>query len=128
LPYRLAAHARADTGPDPRVPPARRRARRTPAARGALLRPAAWAGLQDSMPRAALLSIHARVEGTRPSTWEDPSLVQVWGPRFSVYVVPERDRAFFTLARLPENARGRARAEELAGRLEQFLGDRRLTD
>jgi len=52
------------------------------------LRPAAWAGLQDSMPRAALLSIHARVEGTRPSTWEDPSLVQVWGPRFSVYVVP----------------------------------------
>jgi hypothetical protein len=28
------------------------------------LRRAAWAGLQDSMPRAALLSIHARVEGT----------------------------------------------------------------
>jgi hypothetical protein len=27
------------------------------------LRPAAWAGLQDSMPRAALLSIHARVRG-----------------------------------------------------------------
>ena len=26
------------------------------------LRQAAWAGLQDSMPRAALLSIHARVE------------------------------------------------------------------
>jgi hypothetical protein len=48
------------------------------------LRHAAWAGLQDSMPRAALLSIHARVEGTRPSTWEDPSLVQLWGPRFSV--------------------------------------------
>ena len=33
------------------------------------LRQAAWAGLQDSMPRAALLSIHARVEGTEPSTW-----------------------------------------------------------
>ena len=28
------------------------------------LRRAAWAGLQDSMPRAALLSIHARVGGT----------------------------------------------------------------
>jgi hypothetical protein len=27
------------------------------------LRRAAWAGLQDSMPRAALLSLHARVEG-----------------------------------------------------------------
>ncbi len=37
------------------------------------LRRAAWAGLQDSMPRAALLSIHARVHGTRPDTWEDPS-------------------------------------------------------
>jgi hypothetical protein len=39
------------------------------------LRQAAWAGLQDSMPRAALLSIHARVEGTEPSTWEDASLL-----------------------------------------------------
>ncbi|HEY5859248.1 MAG TPA: hypothetical protein VIX62_03075, partial [Actinomycetota bacterium] len=55
------------------------------------LRRAAWAGLQDSMPRAALLSIHARVEGTGSSAWEDPSLVQVWGPRYHVYVVAERD-------------------------------------
>lgn len=47
------------------------------------LRTAAWAGLTDSMPRAALLSIHARVEGTEPTAREDPSLVQVWGPRFS---------------------------------------------
>ena len=47
------------------------------------LRRAAWAGLQDSMPRAAVLSIHARVHGTGPDTWEDPSLVQLWGPRFS---------------------------------------------
>jgi len=30
------------------------------------LRRAAWAGLQDSMPRAAVLSIHARVHGTGP--------------------------------------------------------------
>ena len=30
------------------------------------LRRAAWAGLQDSMPRAALLSLHARVEGVKP--------------------------------------------------------------
>src|SRR5438034_11308735 len=43
------------------------------------LRRAAWAGLQDSMPRAALLSLHARVEGVEPSTWEDPSLAQLWG-------------------------------------------------
>src|SRR6516165_3013449 len=52
------------------------------------LRRAAWAGLQDSMPRAALLSIHARVEGTEPSAWEDPSLVQLWGPRFNVSLSP----------------------------------------
>src|SRR5829696_5003233 len=50
---------------------------RLPAGRASLRR-AAWAGLQDSMPRAALLSIHARVEGAGPAAWEDPSLVQVW--------------------------------------------------
>src|SRR5213075_2383140 len=68
------------------------------------LRRAAWAGLQDSMPRAALLSIHARVEGTEPSTWEDPLLVQLWGPRYSAYVVAARDVAIFSLARLPDDA------------------------
>jgi hypothetical protein len=92
------------------------------------LRQAAWAGLQDSMPRAAVLSIHARVEGTRPSTWEDPSLVQVWGPRFSVFVVPARDHAVFTLARLPDDARGRKRAEDMAATIDGFLRGRRLTD
>jgi hypothetical protein len=92
------------------------------------LRQAAWAGLQDSMPRAALLSIHARVEGTRPSTWEDPALVQVWGPRFSVFVVPARDHAIFTLGRHPDDARGRARAEDLAALMHGFLRGRRMTD
>ena len=61
---------------------------------------AAWAGLQDSMPRAALLSIHARVDGTTPTAWSDPSLVQVWGPRYSAYVIAAADRAVFT-ARSP---------------------------
>jgi hypothetical protein len=95
---------------------------------GRSLRRAAWAGLQDSMPRAALLSIHARVKGAHPSVWEDRSLVQVWGPRFSTYVVPARDRALFTLARLPDDARGRQRAEETAARLHAFLGGRKLPD
>jgi hypothetical protein len=90
------------------------------------LRRAAWAGLQDSMPRAAVLSIHARVEETGPSTWEDASLVQLWGPRFSVYVVAERDRALFSLARLPENDRGRLRAEDLAESLHKFLSGRAM--
>src|SRR4029453_8466246 len=86
------------------------------------LRRAAWAGLQDSMPRAALLSIHARVAGTQPSTWEDPSLVQVWGPRHSVFVVAARDRAVFTLGTLPDDGKGRRTAEEWPPRLHSVLG------
>lgn len=92
------------------------------------LRRAAWAGLADSVPRAALLSIHARVEGTHSSSWDDPSLVQVWGPRFGVYVVPARDRAIFTLARLPDDPARRQRAQDIAARLQAFLGERRLRD
>jgi hypothetical protein len=94
----------------------------------ASLRRAAWAGLQDSMPRAALLSIHARVEGTRPDAWADPSLVQVWGPRFSVFVVPAEDAALFTLGRYPDDARGRRVAEETAARLNDVLDGRRMRD
>jgi hypothetical protein len=102
---------------DERLPPGRRSLRR-----------AAWAGLQDSMPRAALLSIHARVEGTEPSTWEDPSLVQLWGPRFSAYVVAARDLAVFSLGRLPDEAGARRIAEDLAARLHALLGCARMTD
>lgn len=84
---------------------------------------AAWAGLTDSVPRAALLSIHARVEDTDPDALEDPSLVQLWGPRFSAYVVAERDRAIFTRGRLADGGPKRRRAEELAARLQELLGD-----
>ena len=80
------------------------------------------------MPRAALLSIHARVKGAHSSSWEDPSLVQVWGPRFSTYVVPARDRALFTLGRLPDDGPGRQRAEDVAARLHAFLDGRRMGD
>jgi len=92
------------------------------------LRTAAWAGLQDSMPRAALLSIHARVDGATHVTWEDPSLVQVWGPRYQVYVVAAPDLAVFTYARLPETGKLRERAEQLAGRLDAVLKGGRMRD
>jgi hypothetical protein len=92
------------------------------------LRQAAWAGLQDSMPRAALLSLHARVEGVEPSTWEHSSLVQLWGPRYQVYVVPKRDFALFSLARLPEDEKGRLRAQRMAERLHAHLRGKRMTD
>ena len=90
------------------------------------LRLAAWAGLQDSSPRAALLSIHARVEDTGSTSWEHPSLVQLWGPRFSDYVVAAKDVAVFSLGRLPEDARRRARAHDTASRLHTFLDGRRM--
>jgi hypothetical protein len=80
------------------------------------------------MPRAALLSIHARVDGTHTAILDDPSLVQLWGPRFSTYVVPACDRAVFTVGRLADDARGRQRAEEIADRLHAFLGGRQMTD
>ena len=73
------------------------------------------------MPRAALLSIHARVEGTQPSTWEDSSFVQLWGPRYSAFVVAARDLAIFSLGRLPDDAKARRKAEDLAGRLHALL-------
>ncbi|MGZ3431064.1 MAG: DNA glycosylase AlkZ-like family protein, partial [Isosphaeraceae bacterium] len=92
----------------------------------ASLRRAAWAGLQDSVPRAAVLSIHARVHGTEPQTWEDPSLVQLWGLRFAVYVVAASDLAVFSLGRLPDGGEGRQRAEELARRLVAFLDGRKM--
>ena len=90
------------------------------------LRRAAWAGLQDSMPRAALLSIHARVEGTSSASWEHPSLVQLWGPRFSAYVVAAQDLPVFSLGRLPDDALRRARAHDTASRLHAFLDGRRM--
>jgi hypothetical protein len=86
------------------------------------LRRAAWCGLQDSMPRAALLSVHARVAGAAPSAWEDPALIQLWGPRFSVFVVPARDHAVFSLGLLPDDIKGRRRAEDLAARLAAAVG------
>ncbi|HET7472981.1 MAG TPA: crosslink repair DNA glycosylase YcaQ family protein [Candidatus Limnocylindrales bacterium] len=92
----------------------------------ASLRVAAWAGLSDSMPRAAILSIHARVEGTGPGILDDPSLVQVWGPRFSAYVVAAVDRAPFTLGRLPVDDAKRRFAIDTADQLEAFLAGRAM--
>jgi hypothetical protein len=95
--------------------------------RATSMREAAWLGLQDSMPRAALLSLHARVAGIGPDAWEDPALVQVWGPRYSAYVVPKQDVGLFTMARMSETELGRRRAEEIADRVDGFLHGRKLT-
>ena len=80
------------------------------------------------MPRAALLSIHARVEDTTPDAWDDPAFVQVWGPRYSTYVVAERDIALFTLGRLPDDAADRQFAHEVAAALRDVLAGSTMTD
>jgi Winged helix DNA-binding domain len=92
------------------------------------LRSAAWAGLQDSMPRAALLSIHARVADTPSTVLDDPTLLQVWGPRYAVYVIAAADLPTFTLARLPDDDKRRRRDEGTADRLGAFLEGRRMKD
>lgn len=98
---------------------------RLPAGAKSLCR-AAWAGLQDSVPRGALLSLHARVKGVDSSNWEHPSLVQLWGPRFSVYVVAGDDLPIFSLGRLPQNNKRRQRAEKTAERLHVTLKGTKL--
>ncbi len=90
------------------------------------LRRAAWAGLQDSMPRAAVLSLHARISGIEADAWSDPAYAQVWGPRYSVFVVPEQDAALFTLGRLPTDQKGHERAYRTAANMRRILdGDAR---
>ena len=100
---------------DERLPPGERSLRR-----------AAWAGLQDSGARAALLSIHARVKGTSPTGWEHRSLVQLWGPRFNDYVVAAKDLHVFSLGRLPDHPARRERAQRTAARLHAILDGRRI--
>jgi hypothetical protein len=89
------------------------------------LRTAGWIGLQDSMPRAALLSIHARVAGVDSSAWEHEAFVQLWGPRFQAYVVPAVDYPLFCVSRYPDDAKGQGRAERLAALLRDQLAGRR---
>jgi hypothetical protein len=91
------------------------------------LRRAAWVGLTDSMPRAALLSIHARVAEASPDAWADPALAQVWGPRFSAYVVAADAVAPFTLGRLSDDPAKRNYAQDTADQLESFLAGRTMT-
>src|SRR6266566_7412677 len=95
---------------------------------------AAFAGLQDSAPRSAVLALHARVKDVSPSAWRDSRFVQVWGPRGAVYVVPRDDVAVFTLGRSPRNpvlgAAVRAAAERArrAFRSRQAQPERALSD
>lgn len=108
---RVLAHRRRVGHLDARLPMARES-----------LETAALAGLQDSVPRAAVCAIHARVEGAHPGLWEDPVFVQIWGPRYATFVVPERDRGVFTMSRLPADRDGIERARDIARRFAEVSG------
>ena len=56
------------------------------------------------------------------------SLAQLWGPRYSTYVVPKRDFALFSLGRYPDNAKGRLRADRIAAQLHAQLDGTRMKD
>jgi hypothetical protein len=89
---------------------------------GRSVRAAAWCGLQDSSPRSAVLSLHARVEGVAPDAWSHPALVQVWGPRGAVWAVPAAAVGVFTLGLLPRDARRRAEVEATAAAVRHVVG------
>src|SRR5690606_39128085 len=55
-----------------------------------------------------------------------PALVQVWGLRYAAYVVPSGEHAYFTVSRLPERGPLRERADDIAARLADFVGDHRV--
>jgi hypothetical protein len=77
---------------------------------------AAFAGLQDTAPRDALLGMHARVAACEPSAWEHQSLIQTYSPRFAVYVLPKDDLGVFTIGRLPRDPQARQLIEDRADR------------
>lgn len=80
---------------------------------------AAWGGLQDSAPRSGILSLHARVEGARPDSWEHPSLAQIWFRGGADYLVPREDVGVFTLGCLPRDPQRIAALERLADRIHE---------
>lgn len=87
---------------------------------------AAWGGLQDTAPRAAVVSLHARVADVGPRSWDDPSLVQIWGPRGADYVVPRADVDVFTIGRLPRDPQWCRELESLADDVHRVLDGRTL--
>ena len=87
---------------------------------------AAWGGLQDSAPRAAVISLHARVLDVSPHSWDDPSLVQIWFRGGADYVVPRADVGIFTLGSLPRNDEKARALDELADRIHAFCEGRTL--
>jgi len=90
------------------------------------LEAAAHAGLQDSIPRAGVIGLHARVEGVQPDSWDDPTLCQIWFRGGADYVIPRRDIAVFTLGSMPRDREGRAEIETMTDRVLDVLDGREM--
>jgi len=92
------------------------------AAAGGVGRPAG----QHAESRAALVArADRRVD---PSTWEDPALAQLWGPRYHTYVVASATSPCSRFGRLPDNAKSRLRAERMLSDCSAHLDGTRMTD
>ena len=87
---------------------------------------ATHAGLQDSIPRAGLIGLHARVEGVQPSDWNHPLLCQIWFRGGADYIIPRAEIAPFTLGTLPRDPVRRAAIDDAADRVVEFLAGREL--
>jgi hypothetical protein len=87
---------------------------------------AAWGGLQDSVPRSGVLSLHARVQGTQPDSWEAPSVAQVWF-RGSDYIIPREDAGIFTLGSSPRDEDRVKRLDRLADDVHRVTGGQMTT-
>jgi hypothetical protein len=74
---------------------------------------AAYAGLQDSAPRAALYGLHARMRNIGPDDWEHPSLVQIWFRLGADYVIPRDALGVFTVGAMPDDPDQRAALNDL---------------
>jgi hypothetical protein len=85
---------------------------------------AAWGGLQDSVPRAGVISLHARVQDTEPGSWEDPSIVQIWFRGGADYIVPREDVGVFTLGSYPRDPDQAAELEALADEVHRLTRGR----
>ena len=94
--------------------------------RAGSLAAAAWGGLQDSVPRSGVISLHARVEGLRADSWEDPSLVQIWFRGGADYIVPRADAGIFTLGSYPRDPARAATLDRLADDIHRVTEGRNL--
>lgn len=97
--------------------------RKLPAGNAGSLATAAWGGLQDSIPRSGVISLHARVDGVRPDAWEAPSLVQIWF-RGADFLVPRADVGIFTLGSYPRDPERGRQLEAIADEVHHLTGGR----